>query len=279
MTPQNNSHYGHMLLIAAEVALISFLNYAVMSYLPIEMGRYLSLDALLCLPIIQITRLASIRTARRYDTQTGLVVGVLLAIAWSATEVAIAWPNFPTILFVLNTVTRSVAFTIIGRVLINLWREKAHARKDGLTGLASRLELMERLEVEQNRSARSGRPYSILYIDIDQFKALNDRQGHQVGDVALRKLAEILILSTRKVDVVARLGGDEFVLLLPDTDEPSCDILIKRIEQSAKLEFEQQSWPISLSIGRTTYIGKTDEVDWVIQLADKDMYEVKKLKQ
>ncbi len=191
----------------------------------------------------------------------------------------ISWPYFPRTAFVLNTFTRSVVFTVIGRVLVKLWREREYAHIDVLTGLANRLELLERLKLEQGRSERSRRPYSLLFIDIDEFKSMNDLYGHQGGDEALKILAEILRSSSRKVDVPARLGGDEFVLLLPDTDEQSCDILIKRIEASTKQAFEGRSWPISLSIGRTTNVGKTDEVDTVIRLADENMYEAKRMKQ
>lgn len=279
MPKQKISYYGHIVLIVAEVILISFLNYAVVSHFPIEFSRYISLDVLFCLPVIETAHLTSIRANRRYDTKTPIYVGITLALVWSATEVAISWPNFPMIVFGLNTFTRSVIFTIIGRVLIKLWREREYARKDMLTGLANRVELLERLEVEQMHSERSGRPYSLLYIDIDHFKALNDAYGHQVGDEALKVLAFILRMCSRKVDVAARLGGDEFLLLLIETDEQICEVMIKRIEASAKQAFEERSWPISLSIGKTTKIGKTKDVDWVIRLADENMYQAKKAKQ
>ena len=279
MARQKTSYYGRILLIVAEVFLISFLDYAVSIYLPTELGRYLSLDVLFCLPIIQTARLASIRANRRYDTQTSTFVGITLALVWSATEAAITWPDFPLTAFGLNTFTRSVVFTVIGRVLIKLWREREYARKDMLTGLANRVELLERLEAEQDRSERSGRPYSLLFIDIDDFKAMNDNYGHQAGDEALKILAYILKISSRKIDVAARLGGDEFVLLLLDTDERTCEIMIKRIETSTKQAFEGRFWPISISIGHATNIGKTQEVDWVIRLADENMYKAKRMKQ
>lgn len=279
MARQKTSYYGRILLIVAEVFLISFLDYAVSIYLPTQLGRYISLDVLFCLPIIQTARLASIRANRRYDTQTSTFVGITLALVWSATEAAITWPDFPLTAFGLNTFTRSVVFTVIGRVLIKLWREREYARKDMLTGLANRVELLERLEAEQYRSERSGRPYSLLFIDIDDFKAMNDNYGHQAGDEALKILAYILKISSRKIDVAARLGGDEFVLLLLDTDERTCEIMIKRIETSTKQAFEGRFWPISISIGRTTNIGKTQEVDWVIRLADENMYKAKRMKQ
>jgi len=279
MPKQKISYYGRIVLIVAEVFIISFLNYAVVSHFPIEFSRYISLDVLFCLPVIEAAHLTSIRANRRYDTNTPIFVGLALALIWSAIEVAISWPYFPIIVFALNTFTRSVIFIVIGRVLIKLWREREYARTDMLTGLANRVELLDRLEIEQGHSERTGRHYSVLFIDIDHFKALNDNHGHQVGDEALKILASILRNNSRKVDVAARLGGDEFVLLLPDTDEPTCEIMIKRIEAATKEAFDENLWKISISIGKSTKIGKTKDVDWVIRLADENMYEVKRTKQ
>lgn len=276
MPKQKIFFYSQILLIVTEVALISFVGYAAGSYLPRETGRYISLDLLYCLPIIQTARFSAIHASRSYDTQTPIIIGILLAFVWSSIEAAVIWPDFPMAVFILNTFTRSVVFTVIGRVLIKLWREKEYSRKDTLTELANRLELLERLRVEQSRSERTRRPYSLLFIDIDQFKAMNDIHGHQVGDEALRVLAKILMKCSRKVDVAARLGGDEFVLLLPDTNKQSCEMMVKRIEETTKQAFEVRSWPISVSIGRTTNIGNSQDAENVIGLADKNMYAVKR---
>ena len=272
-------YYGRILLIAGEVLLISLLSLISKNYFPVETGRYLSLDVLYCLPIIQVARLAAIHATRSSDTQISTLVGIVVAFVWTATETIISGQDFPSYVFLLNTFTRSVVFTVIGRVIIKLWREKEYARKDMLTGLANRVELMERLEVEQDRSERSGMPYSLLFIDVDNFKNLNDNHGHQVGDEALKVLGKLLIANFRKADTAARLGGDEFVMLLPNTDERSCDILIKRIEVSTQQAFEKRSWPIAVSIGQTTQIGTTRTVDEVIHLADENMYKAKSLKQ
>jgi len=280
MAEQRFSYYARILLIALEVLFISFLGYALGKYLPGEMGRYISLDVLYCLPIIQTARLAAVYHAiRRSDTQTSTFAGIAVALALSATEAAIIWPDFPLSVFILNSFTRSVVFTVLGRVVLKMRRESEYAHKDMLTGLANRLELLERLEVEQARSERSGKPYSLLYIDIDQFKSLNDEHGHHVGDEALKIVADILRKSSRKVDIAARIGGDEFVLLLPDTDKPACDILIRRIEEFSQQAFEGRFGKISVSIGQATKVGKTEELDWVIRVADENMYRAKKSKQ
>ncbi len=143
MPEQKISHYAHIVLIVAEVLIISLLNYAVVSLFPTGLSQYISLDVLFCLPVIEAAHLTSIRANRRNDTKAPVFVGITLALIWSATEVAISWPYFPMIVFVLNTFTRSVIFTVIGRVLIKLWREREYARKDMLTDLANRVELLE----------------------------------------------------------------------------------------------------------------------------------------
>jgi len=272
-------YYGGILLIATEIFLIGYTDYAFRNYLCIGMGRYISLDVFYCLPIIQIARLAAIHAAHSSDSIRSTFSGVIVALVWSAVETINFWPNFPMQAFALNAFTRSVVFIMIGGVVAKLWREREFARKDMLTGLANRVELMEKLEIEQDRSARSGRPYSLLFIDIDKFKVLNDIHGHRVGDFALKIVADILKENSRKVDVPARHGGDEFVLLLPDTDAASGENLIKRIEESARQAFELRFWPISVSIGRATETGMAHKADWVIRLADESMYQAKRMKQ
>src|SRR5512145_1039766 len=137
MAIQNISNFLRIALIAAEVLLISLFAYAVEIYHPVETVRYISLDVLYCLPIIQAAHLTAIHSSRRYDTQVANFAGIAVALVWSVTEVLITWPHFPVAAFILNTFTRSVAFTVIGRVMIKLWREREYAHKDSLTGLAN----------------------------------------------------------------------------------------------------------------------------------------------
>ncbi|MFY9328742.1 MAG: GGDEF domain-containing protein [Georgfuchsia sp.] len=279
MARQKALYYAQILMIVAEVFLISMLSYALGKYFPDNPERYISLDVLFCLPIIQTAKLSAIHTLRRFDSQSSIFVGIAVALVWSMAEAAIMWPDFPLNVLILNVFTRSVVLTVLSRVLLKLWREREYARMDMLTGLATRLELYEKLSLEQARSERSGNPYSLLYIDIDGFKILNDTHGHHVGDEALRLLADILRMSSRKIDVVARFGGDEFVLLLPDTDKHSCNTLIERIETFSKRAFEKRAWHITLSIGQVTNNGSGQTLDLLIRLADENMYEVKKMKQ
>ncbi len=264
--------FWNILLVVAEVLFITFLDYELAE-------TYYSLDVLYCLPVIQAARLGAIRAMRRSDTILPDLVGIFSAIVWSIAEAAITFPVFPLNAVALNIFTRSVTFTVIGRVIAKLWREREYARKDALTDLANRLELFERFETEQLRSERSGIPYSVLFIDIDQFKVLNDNHGHHVGDDALKKLADILRENSRKVDTVARLGGDEFALLFPETDEQSCEMFVSRIKLASEREFQSLDWQISLSIGHVTEVGKKRSIDEILREADEKMYAIKKRRQ
>lgn len=256
-------------LVISEVILITYLDYKVT-------GLYYSLGVLYCLPIIQVAHVSAIRALRRSDSRVPFYFGVFSAVAWSAVEAAVIWPFFPLGALAMNIFTRAITFTVLGRVMAKLFKEREYSRKDPLTGLANRLEFIDRFEVERLRSERSGEPYSILFIDIDQFKILNDTRGHHTGDEALIALSNILGENSRKIDTVSRIGGDEFVLLFSSTDEKTCQSLIARIMLATEKLFREQGWPISISIGYVTDTGNKRSVEELLREADEKMYSLKK---
>ncbi len=264
--------YLRFFLIVLEVLLITILDYKMAA-------NYYSLDVLYCLPVIQTARISALQTLRRSDSQTITIVAIFCAFAWSFAEAAVTWPNFPISAFLMNAFTRGVTFTVIGRVVTKLWKDKEYSRKDGLTGLANRLELINRFEAKQLQSERSGIPYSLLYINIDHFRELNDKQGHQIGDEALKTLAGTLRENSRNIDTASRMGSDEFVLLLPETDQQSCEQLGARITLAAEKNFIQSGWGITLSFGHITEVGKKRSVDELLRAATANMHLNRKNKQ
>jgi diguanylate cyclase (GGDEF)-like protein len=257
------------ILVVAEILLITYLNY-------LAANTYYSLDVFYCLPIIQAARLGAIHAVRYSDKQTPAIVGTLAAVVWTGGEVVAVYPDYPLSAFALNAFARSVTLTVLGRVVAKLWKEREFSRKDVLTDLANRLEFIERFEIEQARSTRSGKPYSLLFMDINQFKLLNDEQGHHAGDEALKELSAILRENSRKGDVVSRFGGDEFALLFPETDATAGEALGKRILSATEHEFEKRGWPISLSLGLVTGSGDGKQIDDLLREADGKMYAMKK---
>jgi diguanylate cyclase (GGDEF)-like protein len=146
---------------------------------------------------------------------------------------------------------------------------------DGLTGLANHRLLMQRLEEETHRYHRHGRAFSILMIDVDHFKAYNDRFGHPAGDEVLRHVATFLRAVTRQTDCVARNGGDEFCILLPETGAADVARLAERIRERIKLaHFPGEG--ITLSIGAASLPTDGLTAESVRGAADDALYEAKR---
>jgi len=152
------------------------------------------------------------------------------------------------------------------------------ARMDALTGLPNRRLFMERLDNALERAQRTHNPLAVMFIDMDHFKAINDRWGHDAGDAALQWVANQLLANTRKTDTVARLGGDEFVVLLdsPVAIDQLATIAQKLIDSMREpWFFEGHLCSIELSMGISLYPQDGDTVDTLLSSADSAMYRVK----
>ena len=256
--------FWRLVLVAVEVLLITIWDYKMS-------GTYYSLDVLYCLPIIQASHIGAIRSMRHSDTQLAALVGVITAVAWSIAEAAVVWPNYPLSALTVNIVTRSITFTVLGRVLARLWKARAYSHKDALTGLANRLEFTEKFSTEQMRSERSDKPYSMLFIRIDQYRTLNDLKGRRIGDTVLKALSGIFNGNSRNIDTVARISKDEFAILFPETDEYICGVLALRIRSAADKMFQMEGWSIDLSIVRMTVTGSDKSFDDVLEAVEENM--------
>jgi diguanylate cyclase (GGDEF)-like protein len=153
------------------------------------------------------------------------------------------------------------------------------ARRDPLTGLATRAVLLEQMQRAKQRADREGRPFAVLFLDLDGFKKVNDDMGHQAGDRVLRTIARRLTQSVRKVDTVARLGGDEFVILaerLHNVDDAAA-IARKALDNiGRRLNVDEGTVEIAGSIGISVYPRDHSDVEQLLALADSAMYEAKR---
>ncbi|MBI4446990.1 MAG: diguanylate cyclase [Acidobacteria bacterium] len=151
---------------------------------------------------------------------------------------------------------------------------ESKARTDGLTGLFNHRYFHDRMEEEISRARRKHYGLSVVMLDVDHFKSINDTWGHRAGDEVLRRVASLLRSTTRQMDVTARYGGDEFVLVLPETNADQAQVLFKRILQHFRqLDFGEIK--ASLSVGIASYPEHGQTVAGLIDAADRALYQAK----
>ncbi len=178
---------------------------------------------------------------------------------------------------------RSIRYALERNRLLVKIRELAV--RDALTGLYNRRELHRFLDYELIKSQRYKHPFSLLMMDIDHFKEINDRFGHRTGDELLQRIAQVLLSNTRGCDLVSRYGGDEFIIILPETPADQARFGAERIRKKlAEIVFQVtgqhglvENIDISLSIGVAGYPGDAEFAEKLIDLADKALYQAKRL--
>jgi diguanylate cyclase (GGDEF)-like protein/PAS domain S-box-containing protein len=150
---------------------------------------------------------------------------------------------------------------------------RQQAAKDPLTGLANYRLLVETVNAEIQRSERTAREFSLLFLDLDGLKKINDRFGHLVGSAALCRLADVLCICSRKIDTPARFGGDEFALVLPETGAIPATLVARRICESLANDGKEPR--LSVSVGVATYPGDGGKIDSLLGAADAALYAMK----
>lgn len=167
----------------------------------------------------------------------------------------------------------SFIFYIISKIFV---RKVEHSSSiDSLTSVFNRSQFDIDIKEEINRYARSKISFSLLMIDIDHFKKVNDTFGHAEGDRVLKKMAGSVKQNVRKTDFFYRIGGEEFAVLSPGTDRDRALVLAEKIRSTVEKEFIRDKAQITISIGISVYQGKISHYDYYNQ-ADKALYEAKK---
>lgn len=157
---------------------------------------------------------------------------------------------------------------------------RAMAQTDGLTKVYNRQYFEQLGNSEFARAKRFNSDLTLVMVDIDAFKSINDNYGHIVGDYVLKEAASILMKNIREFDILARFGGDEFVILMPNTDYRSANILIERLKDtlsSSIILYEKQRIKVSASFGVSQLL-QEDKFELVLKAADKHLYEKKREK-
>ncbi len=154
------------------------------------------------------------------------------------------------------------------------------AYTDFLTGLKTRRHFEEQLDREIKRAERNGNPLSVVLIDVDHFKPVNDRYGHQTGDIILREIASLLMKGRREIDTVARYGGEEFIIILPDTNLVGADYVAQRLREDIESsDFAADSLPqpvrLTISLGAASFPRDGQSKSDLLEAADVALYEAK----
>lgn len=156
-----------------------------------------------------------------------------------------------------------------------LQRERGFARIDYLTGIPNARDFYEKAEIEFSRSARYGRPLSIVVLDIDNFKFANDNYGHSSGDRLLHTVARTIQKTLRKTDTIARIGGDEFSILLPETESGAAMVAVNKVRDHLLRAVQKNGWPVTFSMGLITRMRTQCTLDNLMEMADDLMYRAK----
>ena len=214
---------------------------------------------------------------------TGRLFGVLLSIvactSWAYIDViAGRYHDDPELLYwEWGTVLAGFILLVIGLCALREALENAffQSRKDSLTGLVNKGGFYQIVGAELEMCRRYKRALSIAYIDCDNFKEVNDRFGHHVGDDCLRVISRTMQRKLRGSDLPGRLGGDEFAVMLPETNAEACRMVIEMLQQRLLYEMTDHDWPVTFSIGIATFIRMPPSIEDMIRQADKLMYAVK----
>ncbi|MBI5966012.1 MAG: GGDEF domain-containing protein [Chloroflexi bacterium] len=209
------------------------------------------------------------------NRRLGLAASVVSAIVWLAADITTAQSYSFPLIPIWNSFIRLAFFIIIANLLSSLKSTLELAHTDHLTSAINSRYFYEILQMEINRSQRNQCPFTIAYIDIDNFKAVNDKLGHTAGDQVLITLVNSIRNIIRKSDFISRLGGDEFAVLFPETDQETAHIIFSKIRSRFMEVMQQKNWPITFSVGVLTCRVAPHTTDELIRMADELMYSAK----
>jgi diguanylate cyclase (GGDEF)-like protein len=217
----------------------------------------------------------------------GLWAGVVMAFFctgfWLLADLTVIDTFRRPLIPIVNETFRLLVFLIIAWITATLHKalskQKVLANIDPLTRISNRRAFFDLAERELKRAQRFHYPLSILYMDLDNFKYVNDDLGHQVGDELLYLVAQHIQRHIREIDILARFGGDEFCVLLVDSTPIASHKVSQKLQLSISELMRNKNWPVTISIGAATFLSFPGCVREMIATADQLMYVAKKDRQ
>lgn len=205
---------------------------------------------------------------------------VAIALPWLAVDL---WLNVSSLsnAGIVWVVLARLLFLVIVALLLSSLRHaldeaRRLARTDALTDAVNSRRFIELVNAEIGRLARYRHPFTLAYMDLDNFKQVNDSLGHSSGDRLLKTVVETLRNRLRRTDVVARMGGDEFALLLPETSAQVGAPVLRQVREELLAVVRGNDWPVTFSIGVVTCTAAPQSADALLHFVDGLMYSVKK---
>lgn len=209
----------------------------------------------------------------------GTALALVATTIGAVVSLALRPPGFDREMLLWNSAAQFLFFLFAAMLVAVLEQQTVRlrtlAREDPLTGIANRRAFFGALDRAMEWSRRQGMSWALAYVDVDNFKKLNDTQGHGAGDGVLRKVARTLREGIRRVDIVARLGGDEFALLLPETDADAAETIVSKLQLQLDQAMAEDGWDVSFSIGVMTFTVPPESLDAAVAMADACMYRAK----
>lgn len=234
-------------------------------------GSQLSLTIFYMMPIALVTWFS--------ERWIGFIFSILSALTWLIADLASGATYSSSDIPYWNGVSRLGSLLILTFILstlkTTLTQEKESSRIDFLTGARSRRYFIELVDMEINRARRYEHPFTLVCIDLDNFKTVNDYFGHSTGDILLCLVVRTMQQNIRITDTVARLGGDEFAILLPETEHNVAEVILEKIRKINSDIMRSHGWPVTLSIGVVTFTSPPSTVDETLRISDQLMYSVK----
>jgi diguanylate cyclase (GGDEF)-like protein len=249
-------------LVAASISLVILADLVTAS--EVEVG------AIYLFPIF----LATWRLGRR----EGLLVATICAALWLGIDMQ-ERAYLSRVHEIWNAVLQFGTFLAFSSVVFALRTALDHERQlahtDPLTGAANRRAFEARAQVEIARCARTLAPLTVILLDVDDFKAVNDRSGHAAGDRLLREIVDAIGGELRGTDLVARLGGDEFAILLAETSYDEAGGALRKLEAVLGDRMKAGGWGVTFSVGAVTVVAPPASVSALLAEADDLLYRVK----
>lgn len=256
--------YWVVIFSVALVAVIGVLDYLT--------GVELSLDIFLLVPIIL--------TSWYVNRAAGTSLAILSAAVWALANYKERATFFTPLFFDINVIERLGLFIVIVLLISELRfvfdRVERLSRIDSLTKLLNPGAFYGTTTIELGRAQRFSRPFTMAYLDVDNFKTINDEYGHLAGDDLIRIIGSVITHNIRAIDIAGRLGGDEFAIMLPETEEEQARDVIDRLVAELSQVMADKGYKTTLSIGVVTASHFPTTIDDVIRRADHAMYIAKK---